>query len=31
MSALAFTRHYMGSLVQVRNDKTIDMPVIESN
>lgn len=31
MSALAFTRHYMGALVQVRNDKTIDMSVIESN
>ena len=31
MSALAFTRHYMGALVQVRNNKTIDMPAIESN
>lgn len=31
MSALAFTRHYMAALVQVRNDKIIDMPVIQSN
>ncbi|WP_334119450.1 EI24 domain-containing protein [Limnobacter sp.] len=31
MSALAFTRHYMGTLVQVREDKVIDMPVIQSN
>jgi len=31
MSALAFTRHYMGVLQQVRGDKIIDLPVIESN
>lgn len=30
MSALAFTRHYMGTLVQVRQSKTIDTPVIQS-
>lgn len=30
MSALAFTRHYMGALVQVREDKVIDMPMIQS-
>jgi len=28
---LAFTRHYMASLAQIRDDKVIDMPVIESN
>ena len=31
MSALAFTRHYMGALAHVRQDKVIDMPVIQSN
>lgn len=31
MSALAFTRHYMGSLVKVRNDKIIETPMIKSN
>ena len=31
MSALAFTRHYMGALAQVRQDKVIDGPLIESN
>ncbi|MFN7505129.1 MAG: hypothetical protein ACK5Q1_06165, partial [Limnobacter sp.] len=31
MSALAFTRHYMVVLQQVRGDKIIDLPVIESN
>ena len=31
MSALAFTRHYMASLTQIRDDKVIDMPAIESN
>ena len=31
MSALAFTRHYMGALTQVRQSKTIDLPVIQSN
>ena len=30
MSALAFTRHYMGTLVQVRQSKKIDAPVIQS-
>lgn len=30
MSALAFTRHYMGALAQVRQTKTIDAPVIQS-
>ncbi|MCR2747045.1 EI24 domain-containing protein [Limnobacter parvus] len=31
MSALAFTRHYMGALVKVREDKVIEMPMIETN
>jgi len=30
MSALAFTRHYIGALAQVRQTKTIDAPVIQS-